>query len=368
MKPYGCRFGGVNLLRLGECEVWRSCRRGISFSTKTAGSSGLGDFEGQPFPFVFWPLRRDASLKKIVVVAGTRPEAIKLAPVVLEMRRHEEQFTVVFCSTGQHKELFEKALAPFRLLVDREISIMEPNQSLASLTSKALLGVSQVLLIESPDFVVVQGDTVSAMAGALAAAFLEIPVFHVEAGLRTHDPSSPFPEELTRQIIGRIAAVHFAPTELAKANLIGEGVEVDKIVVTGNTVVDALARIEQSVFSNPRESRELKEGLSKEIDFDWEKEKFVLVTMHRRENQGEVIRNLCAALRHSLREDPSIRFVFPVHPNPAIRVLVHNELRDEPNVSLISPLEYPFVPSVVEVVLLRPERQRGYPRGGAVFW
>lgn len=266
----------------------------------------------------------------VLPVFGTRPEAIKLAPVISELRRRGDVETRVII-TAQHREMIDQALRIFRIAPDVDLDIMTPGQSLDDIVRWSMAGIAPVFKAINPDLVLVQGDTTSAMAIALAAAQREIPVGHVEAGLRTHDKSQPFPEELNRQLIGRIASMHFAPTESAKNNLTSEGIPSADIFVTGNTIVDAIMKIagENHTPENPQLA-----GL------DLEDKKVVLVTTHRRESFGAPLENVCKAVKQIAVENPDIVVVLPVHPNPNVCGTIKPFLSDIPNVNLIEPLSY----------------------------
>lgn len=262
---------------------------------------------------------------RAAVVLGTRPEAIKLAPVVHRLAAAEDIECVVV-STGQHRELLDPMLSLFGIQPDVELDVMRPNQQLPELTSDLVRELAQVFRSEQPDWVLVQGDTTTTFSGALAAFYEGIPIGHVEAGLRTHDLQSPFPEEANRRLAGTLASLHFAPTPPNAANLIGEGVPRDRILVTGNTGIDALLwAVEQA--------RRLPPFLPKR------RERRILLTLHRRENHGEPIRRLCHAVAAlAAREDTEV--VFPVHANPAVRRVVLPQLQGVAGIELCDPLDY----------------------------
>lgn len=268
----------------------------------------------------------------MLFVIGTRPEAIKLAPVVLECQQRKDIQTVV-CSTGQHKELLDSAFEQWHLVPDIELAVMESGQGLNQLVSKLLGQLDKVLSDVNPDCVVVQGDTSSCLAGALAAFQCEIPVFHVEAGLRTYDKTAPFPEELNRQLVSRIADVHFAPTEKNKAALLKEGIPETDIVVTGNTVIDALIMCQKNMTPDTNtEIQKLRRLYEPE-------KKLLLVTGHRRENMGAGFSELIEALRE-LATDPSLQVIYPLHPNPEVREPMLQALGNIEGIFLIEPLGY----------------------------
>lgn len=267
---------------------------------------------------------------KVMVVMGTRPEVIKLAPVVRALRA---EFDTVVCASGQHKDMAAQALEFFGIEPDITLETMSAGQSLNALSSRLIAALDHAMDDVRPDWVIVQGDTTTAFCAGLAAFHRGIRVGHVEAGLRTGDLASPFPEEANRSLLSRITTLHFAPTELARCNLLSEGVAADKIVVTGNTVVDAIAAVRESWHANPPKSP-LPEwhGAQKE---------HVLVTCHRRENFGDVLQDICRVLRDLCQRYSDYRWVFPVHLNPAVRAPVHRELDGIANLSLIEPVDYP---------------------------
>jgi UDP-N-acetylglucosamine 2-epimerase (non-hydrolysing) len=267
---------------------------------------------------------------KLMLIFGTRPELIKLAPMI-NMALTDPAIELIACSTGQHRQMLDQAMQVFNIKPDIELDVMTANQSLSGLTAKLMLELTQAIDESKPDVVVVQGDTTSAYMGALAAFYQKIPVAHVEAGLRTGDLSSPFPEELNRAMIGRIARWHFAPTSRAKANLISEGISSSNIYVTGNTIVDAI----QMLAGN-------KEALDvlKNIASINPQEDFVLITAHRRENHGSGISSICRAIKSISREFPALQFIFPVHLNPNVRRTVMEEFTDHPRVCLIEPVDF----------------------------
>lgn len=275
---------------------------------------------------------------KVLIVFGTRPEAIKMAPVVQELK---STMDVRVCVTAQHREMLDQVLDLFNIKPDYDLDIMKPRQDLFDITTNVLRGMKNVLTEEKPDMVLVHGDTTTSMAASLAAFYLQIPIGHIEAGLRTYDVYSPFPEEVNRQITGRIATYHFAPTEQAKQNLLAENVIDEKIIVTGNTVIDALL----SVVEKSR-GVTFSEKLLKQLPFLEYKnaQKMILVTGHRRENFGQGFENICLALHDLAKMHPDIKIVYPVHLNPNVREPVNRILSKLDNVYLIEPQDYlPFV-------------------------
>ena len=267
---------------------------------------------------------------KILSVFGTRPEAIKMAPVIAELNKHKGKLTSVVCVTAQHREMLDQVLSLFAIDPDYDLGIMQPNQSLAQITACALTKLDEVLQTENPDWVLVQGDTTTVMAAALAAFYHQIKVGHVEAGLRSFDKFQPFPEEINRKIATSLSDLHFAPTEVSRQNLLREGIAETQIVVTGNTVIDALLQVAEMPFAwessalaaIPRDKR------------------IILVTAHRRENFGAPFRNICAALRAIAERYTDVHLVYPVHLNPNVQTIVYETLGNLRNVTLLAPLEY----------------------------
>ncbi len=277
--------------------------------------------------------------KKIAVIFGTRPEAIKLCPVVLALKA-APTFDCKVCVTGQHREMLQQVLDVFGVAPDKDLALMRPNQTLGGLTSRAIAAIDEYLAEEKPDIVMVQGDTTTVLAGALAAFYHHVPVAHVEAGLRTWNMESPWPEEANRVLTTRLAKWHFCPTENNKANLLKEGVPEKDIYVTGNTVIDALLMAKEKVNVTPPAIGDLPNDLMASG------ERMVLVTGHRRENFGEGFENICTAIRNLAERFPETHFVYPVHLNPNVREPVERILgacRGK-NVHLIAPQSYlPFV-------------------------
>lgn len=270
---------------------------------------------------------------KVMTVFGTRPEAIKMAPVVLELQKHADQIQTVVAVTAQHRQMLDQVLDLFQITPDYDLDIMSQGQTLYDITTKSLMGLKDVLAKEKPDLVLVHGDTTTTFAGALASYYQQVPVGHVEAGLRTGDIYSPFPEEMNRKLTGAIAAIHFAPTATAKANLLKENVNPSHIYVTGNTVIDALMT---TVAGDYDFGDELK-------SVDFKNHRVILLTTHRRENLGEPMRHIYKALRRIIEEIPDTEIVFPVHRNPLVRKVVEEELAGVDRIHLIDPMEYePF--------------------------
>ena len=270
---------------------------------------------------------------KVMTVFGTRPEAIKMAPVVLELQKHADRIQTIVAVTAQHRQMLDQVLDLFQITPDYDLDIMSQGQTLYDITTKSLMGLKDVLAKEKPDLVLVHGDTTTTFAGALASYYQQVPVGHVEAGLRTGDIYSPFPEEMNRKLTGAIAAIHFAPTATAKANLLKENVNPSHIYVTGNTVIDALMT---TVAGDYDFGDDLK-------DVDFHNHRVILLTTHRRENLGEPMRHIYKVLRHIIEEIPDTEIVFPVHRNPLVRKVVEEELAGVDRIHLIDPMEYePF--------------------------
>lgn len=276
-------------------------------------------------------------MKKVLLVFGTRPEAIKMAPVFKELRRRGEQFETRICVTAQHRQMLDQVLDFFEINPEYDLDLMRPNQTLNGLWADILVGMKPVLEDWCPDWVLVHGDTATSTAAALAAYFAGCRIGHVEAGLRTYDKWSPFPEEMNRQLTGRLADLHFAPTLTGKNNLLSEGIAESRITVTGNTVIDALLysvhKISSEGYTN-EEIESLKHILRPEQDA-------ILVTGHRRENLGQRFVNICNALKEIAQKRPEIQIVYPVHLNPKVQQPVKSILSSIPNVRLIAPLSYP---------------------------
>ena len=279
-------------------------------------------------------------MKRILLVFGTRPEAIKMCPLVKEFQKHPEDFETVVCVTGQHREMLDQVLQIFDVKPDYDLNIMKQGQDLYDVTARVLVGMRDILDTVKPDVVLVHGDTTTSMAAAMAAFYRQIPVGHVEAGLRTHNLYSPWPEEMNRQVTGRIAEYDFAPTPLSRQNLLDEGVSEEKITVTGNTVIDALhmvvkrikddselsGKLAQNLFEAGYDVRRLDSFTDQEsvrndtrLSFRAERRNLVLITGHRRENFGEGFISMCTAIRDLARKYPEVDFVYPMHLNPNVR-------------------------------------------------
>lgn len=274
-------------------------------------------------------------MKKNLIVFGTRPEAIKMAPLVKEFLKDKNNFETRVCVTAQHREMLDQVLEFFEITPDYDLDLMKPNQNLYTLTTDIILGLKPILEDFKPDFVYVHGDTSTTMATSIAAFYSGAKVCHVEAGLRTHNKYSPFPEEINRQITGRIADIHFAPTVTSKENLLLENVANNTILITGNTVIDALLQSSDKVSKIQNDEIE---SLKATVDFN---KKIILVTGHRRENHGDGFVNICAALKDIAVSKPDVQIIYPVHLNPNVKGPVYEILGDVSNIKLIDPLAYP---------------------------
>ena len=286
-------------------------------------------------------------MKKIMLVFGTRPEAIKMAPLVKEFQKHKDTFETVVCVTGQHRQMLDQVLELFEITPDYDLDIMKQGQDLYDVTARVLTGMRDVLAQAHPDVVLVHGDTTTSTAAALASFYQQIPVGHVEAGLRTHNIYSPWPEEMNRQITGRIATYNFAPTALSRQNLLAEGIADESITVTGNTVIDALHWVVDKIRNDESLSLELADLLRNagyDVDRLYSGRKLVLITGHRRENFGDGFINMCTAIKDLTARYPEVDFVYPMHLNPNVRQPIREvfgeNLSDLGNMFFIEPLEY----------------------------
>lgn len=286
-------------------------------------------------------------MKKVMLVFGTRPEAIKMAPLVKEFQKYPDTFKTIVCVTGQHRQMLDQVLQLFGIIPDYDLNIMKQGQDLYDVTSRVLTGMRDVLKESQPDVVLVHGDTTTSTAAALAAFYQQIPVGHVEAGLRTHNIYSPWPEEMNRQITGRIATYNFAPTPLSKSNLLREAVAEESITVTGNTVIDALYWVVNKIKEDKVLNEEL-QNLLAQAGYDVTRladgKKLVLITGHRRENFGDGFINMCTAIRDLTQKYLDVDFVYPMHLNPNVRKPIHEvfgeDLSNLGNMFFIEPLEY----------------------------
>ena len=289
-------------------------------------------------------------MKKILIVFGTRPEAIKMAPLVKALQKESGIFDAKVCVTAQHRQMLDQVLKIFEISPDYDLDIMKPGQDLYDVTSNVLLGMKEVISGFRPDIILVHGDTTTTLAVSLSAFYQKIPVGHVEAGLRTEDIYSPWPEEANRQLTSRLTRLHFAPTSKSRENLLAENIPDENIVVTGNTVIDALFLVLEKISSNPEKETKIVETLKNHLPFFQKpktqnpKPKLILVTGHRRENFGQGFINICEALKEIAEKEPNVDIVYPVHLNPNVQKPVNEILGGTPNIHLIPPLEYePFV-------------------------
>nr|WP_314696907.1 UDP-N-acetylglucosamine 2-epimerase (non-hydrolyzing) [uncultured Prevotella sp.] len=286
-------------------------------------------------------------MKKILLTFGTRPEAIKMAPLILELKKHSDKIETIVCVTGQHREMLDQVLSIFKIKPDYDLNIMKKGQDLYDITSNVLLGLRDVLKQTQPDLVLVHGDTTTSMTAALAAYYQQIPVGHIEAGLRTNNIYSPWPEEINRQLIGRISNYNFAPTPNSSTNLIKEGVEEASIYITGNTVIDSLFWVVNKIKSDELLNIKLKEEIRTfgyDIDRLQKNRRMVLITGHRRENLGEGFIHIAQAIQELSTQFPNVDFVYPMHLNPNVRKSIYevlgNDLSHFSNMFFIEPLEY----------------------------
>lgn len=271
--------------------------------------------------------------KNILIVFGTRPEVIKLAPVILELKKHTDKYNVIVCNTEQQKELSNQTLSYFNLEADINLDCMKPNQSLLEVQTRILTGLNSVFANNKIDAVIVQGDTMTVLCGALAGFYNKIPVFHVEAGLRSYDIYEPFPEEVMRQMTSRVAELNFAPTEKNRQALLKENISEEKIHVVGNTVIDALFCLSEDTMKSASEFFK-----SHKIEVN---DKIVLITAHRRENHGERIDRILDAIEYLAKQYSEHTFVIPVHPNPNVKEKIYSRLENYQNIRLLAPLDYP---------------------------
>ena len=286
-------------------------------------------------------------MKKILLTFGTRPEAIKMAPLILELNKHRDKVKTIVCVTGQHREMLDQVLSIFKIKPDYDLNIMKKGQDLYDITSKVLLGLRDIFKQTQPDIVLVHGDTTTSMAAALAAYYQQIPVGHVEAGLRTYNIYSPWPEEINRQLIGRISNYNFSPTSTSSTNLINEGVNEETIHITGNTVIDSLYWVVNKIKSDEQLNIELKDEI-KTFGYDIDRlqgnRRMVLITGHRRENLGDGFIHIAQAIQELSTQFPDVDFVYPMHLNPNVRKSIYevlgNDLLHFSNMFFIEPLEY----------------------------
>lgn len=275
-------------------------------------------------------------MKKILFIFGTRPEAIKMAPLILEMKKHPQEFQIEVCLTAQHREMLDQVNTFFNIAADYDLDLMKQNQTLTSLTARCLEALDPVLMKSDPDLIFVQGDTTTVLAGSLAAYYRRIPIAHLEAGLRSYKKDSPFPEEINRRVAGQLADFHFAPTEVAVQNLNHEGI-VTNVYRVGNTVIDAL-HLGLSIIHEQGDT-----AYFQYFDFIDFSKKIILITGHRRESFGEGFEHICEAIKELAEHYPTIEFVYPVHLNPNVQEPTNRVLRGQSNIHLISPLSYPYL-------------------------
>lgn len=278
--------------------------------------------------------------KKILLVFGTRPEAIKIGPLYNALKEKNDVFDVKVCLTSQHREMLDQVLNTFDIKADIDLNLMKKNQNLFDLTSSILSSMKKIFKEIDTDAVIVHGDTTTTFATSLAAFYSSVDIGHVEAGLRTNNLKSPFPEEFNRQMVSKIARWHFSPTESSKNNLLKEGVKKNNLFVTGNTVIDSLFWTISKIEKNKKLYESVINKISKELSFDWLNKKFILITAHRRENFGEGLLNICNSIKDLAHNYRDINFVYPVHPNPNVIKPVKNTLSNIGNVHLIKPLDY----------------------------
>ena len=282
--------------------------------------------------------------KKIMLVFGTRPEAIKMAPLYHALKALPDEFDTQLCVTAQHRQMLDQVLKVFEITPDIDLNLMKPGQDLFDVTASVLTGMRDVLRAHMPDALLVHGDTSTTLAAAMAGFYLGVPVGHVEAGLRTLDLQAPFPEEFNRQVASKLTKWHFAPTAFSRQNLIDERVPEAAISVTGNTVIDALFWMLGRIDADAQRRSALDVFLTKQLNFDWQNQRFVLMTGHRRENFGDGFLYICHALKELAARYPAVQFVYPVHLNPNVQQPVNAILANVANVHLIAPLDYePFV-------------------------
>jgi UDP-N-acetylglucosamine 2-epimerase (non-hydrolysing) len=280
--------------------------------------------------------------KKIMLVFGTRPEAIKMAPLFTALKNNSLEFDIIVCVTAQHRQMLDQVLSSFNIPVDIDLDLMTEGQDLFDITAGALLKMRDILKNYCPDVVMVHGDTTTTLAASTACFYLNIPVWHVEAGLRTYNIKAPFPEEFNRQVVSKVADMHLAPTNFAKKNLISEGVQESQILVTGNTVIDALLLALDCIENDKIKKDKIIDVLNSHLPFDWIKNRFILITGHRRENFGNGFREICKAIKELADKYQNVHFVYPLHLNPSVQQPANEFLGESKNIHLIPPLEYEY--------------------------
>lgn len=282
--------------------------------------------------------------KKIMLVFGTRPEAIKMAPLVYALKAKPDQFETIVCVTAQHRQMLDQVLKIFEIKPDIDLNLMKPSQDLSTLTANIIIEMKKVFSLHQPDVVLVHGDTTTTLATAMTGFYSSIPVGHIEAGLRTYNLNAPFPEEFNRQITSKIATWHFAPTALSKKNLLSEGIKNSTISITGNTIIDALHWTLKRIDEDKVRRIKLENTLNTILNFSWQTDKYVLITAHRRENFGDGFFQICTAIKELASIYQDTHFIYPVHLNPNVDKIVNDILKGLNNVHLIKPQEYePFV-------------------------
>ena len=282
--------------------------------------------------------------KKIMLVFGTRPEAIKMAPLVHALKAKPDQFETIVCVTAQHRQMLDQVLKIFEIKPDIDLNLMKPSQDLSTLTANIIIEMKKVFSLHQPDIVLVHGDTTTTLATAMTGFYSSIPVGHIEAGLRTYNLNAPFPEEFNRQITSKIATWHFAPTALSKKNLLSEGIKNSTISITGNTIIDALHWTLKRIDEDKVRRINLENTLNTILNFSWQTDKYVLITAHRRENFGDGFFQICTAIKELASIYQDTHFIYPVHLNPNVDKIVNDILKGLNNVHLIKPQEYePFV-------------------------
>jgi UDP-N-acetylglucosamine 2-epimerase (non-hydrolysing) len=282
--------------------------------------------------------------KRIMLVFGTRPEAIKMAPLYHALKALPDEFETQLCVTGQHRQMLDQVLKVFDITPDIDLNLMKSGQDLFDVTAGVLYGMRDVLQKHKPDALLIHGDTSTTLAAAISAFYLGVPVGHVEAGLRTHDLQAPFPEEFNRQVASKLTKWHFAPTDFSRKNLLDERVPEASVTVTGNTVIDSLFWVLNRIEADVHRRKVIEAFLSAQLNFDWRNQRFVLMTGHRRENFGDGFLQICHALKDLAARYPAVQFVYPVHLNPNVQQPVNVILAGLPNVHLIAPVDYePFV-------------------------
>lgn len=290
--------------------------------------------------------------KKIIIVFGTRPEAIKLAPVIHELKKNQKDFLCKVCITAQHREMLDQILKTFEIKPDIDLDLMKKKQSLSDITALIIKSMQKVFEKFKPDLVIVHGDTTTSFATSLVCFYNNIKLAHVEAGLRTNNIYKPFPEEFNRQIISKLSTIHFAPTYQNKKNLLLEGAKPKNIYVTGNSVIDALFWIQRKIDSNKSYNQKLKQKLGQTLKFDWINDRYILITGHRRENFGKGFSDICKALKELSLKYPKIHFIYPVHLNPNVKNYVLKILKNKKNIHLIPPQEYEMFVLLLKYSLL----------------